>query len=82
MELHVTPDCEMLKVVILHTSSHIEAGMITGAHAPKKGYRTIRVPLAESEYDRFLTNRAYAKAQLEEFSEDVPAWFPDAFPWG
>jgi hypothetical protein len=33
--------------------------MITGAHAPKKGYRTIRVPLAESEYDRFLTNRAY-----------------------
>jgi len=56
--------------------------MITVAHAPKKGYRTIRLPLAEAEYDRFLTNRAYAKAQLEEFSEDVPAWFPDAFPWG
>jgi hypothetical protein len=56
--------------------------MTTGAHAPKKGYRTIRLPLAESEYDRFLTNRAYAKAQLEEFSKDVPAWFPDAFPWG
>ncbi len=32
--------------------------MITGAHAPKKGYRTIRLPLAEAEYDRFLTNRA------------------------
>ena len=56
--------------------------MTTGAHAPKKGYRTIRLPLAESEYDRVLTHRAYAKAQLEEFSEDVPAWFPDAFPWG
>jgi len=24
--------------------------MTTGAHAPKKGYRTIRLPLAESEY--------------------------------
>ena len=38
--------------------------MTTVAHAPKKGYRTIRLPLAEPEYDRFLTNRAYAKAQL------------------
>jgi hypothetical protein len=35
--------------------------MTTVAHAPKKGYRTIRLPLAEPEYDRFLTNRAYAK---------------------
>ena len=52
------------------------------AHSPKKGYRTIRLPLAESEYDRFLTNRAYAKARLEEFYEDVPELFPDAFPWG
>jgi len=56
--------------------------MTTGAHSPKKGYRTIRLPLAESEYDRFLTNRAYAKARLEEFYEDVPELFPDAFPWG
>ena len=56
--------------------------MTTVAHSPKKGYRTIRLPLAESEYDRFLTNRAYAKAQREEFSEDVSAWCPDAFPWG
>jgi hypothetical protein len=29
--------------------------MTTVAHAPTKGYRTIRLPLAESEYDRFLT---------------------------
>jgi len=56
--------------------------MTTVAHSPKKGYRTIRLPLAESEYDRFLTNRAYAKARLEEFYEDVPELFPDAFPWG
>ena len=66
----------------LTTFSHIAAGMTTGAHSPKKGYRTIRLPLAESEYDRFLTNRAYAKARLEEFDEDVPELFPDALPWG
>jgi hypothetical protein len=32
--------------------------MTTVAHAPKKGYRTIRLPLAESEHERFLTHRA------------------------
>ena len=52
------------------------------AHPPKKGYRTIRLPLAESEYDRFLSDRAYAKARLEELYEDFPALFPEAFPWG
>lgn len=29
-----------------------------------------------------LTHRASAKARLEEFYEDVPAWCPDALPWG
>ena len=56
--------------------------MTTVAHSPKKGYRTIRLPLAESEYDRFLTDRDYARARLDEFYEDVPEWFPDAFPSG
>jgi hypothetical protein len=32
--------------------------MATVTHSPKKGYRTIRLPLDESEYDRFLSNRA------------------------
>jgi len=47
--------------------------MITGAHAPQKGYRTIRLPLAESEYDRFLTNRAYAilRAGQDETFENL-----------
>ncbi len=56
--------------------------MTTVAHSPKKGYRTIRLPLAESEYDRFLTDGAYARARLETFYEDCPELFPDAFPWG
>ncbi len=56
--------------------------MVTVTHPPKKGYRTIRLPLAESEYDRFLSDRAYAKARLDELYEDFPELFPEAFPWG
>ena len=47
--------------------------MTTVAHLPKKGYRTIRLPLAESEYDRFLTDRSYAKDRLEAlYSNNSP----------
>jgi hypothetical protein len=56
--------------------------MATVTHSPKKGYRTIRLPLAESEYDRFLSNRSYAKARLDELYEDFPELFPEVFPWG
>jgi hypothetical protein len=64
------------------SSSHIEEGMTTVAHPPKKGYRTIRLPLAESEYDHFLTDRSYAEDRLEELYEEFAELFPDAFPWG
>ena len=56
--------------------------MTTVAHPPQKGYRTIRLPLAESEYDRFLTDRSYAKDRLEELYEECAELFPDAFPSG
>ena len=56
--------------------------MTTIAHPTKKGYRTIRLPLTESEYDRFLTDRSYAKARLEELYEEYAELFPEAFPWG
>jgi hypothetical protein len=56
--------------------------MATVTHPPKKGYRTIRLPLSECEYDRFLSDRAYAKARLDELYEDFPEVFPAAFPWG
>ncbi len=56
--------------------------MANVTHLPKKGYRTIRLPSAESEYDHFLSNRVYAKARLDELYEDFPELFPDAFPWG
>jgi hypothetical protein len=56
--------------------------MTPGAHPPKKGYRTIRLPLAESEYGRFLTDRSSAKDRLEALYEECAALFPDAFPSG
>ena len=56
--------------------------MPTVTPPPKKGYRTLRVPLAASAYDRFLIDRVYAKARLDALSEDFPALFPEAFPWG
>src|SRR5256885_16033980 len=56
--------------------------MTTVAHPPKKGYRTIRLPLAESEYDRFLMDRSYAKDRLEELYGEVAELFPEGFPWG
>lgn len=46
--------------------------MATVTHPPQKGYRTIRVPLSASEYDRFLSHRAYAKARLDARYEDFP----------
>jgi hypothetical protein len=72
----------MLEVLTPTSISQIEAAMATVTHSPKKGYRTIRLPLDESEYDRFLSNRAYAKDRLNELYEDFPELFPDAFPWG
>jgi hypothetical protein len=54
----------------------------TVTDSPQKGYRTIRVPLAESEYDRFLDDRIYARDRLNELYEDFPEVFPEAFPWG
>jgi len=56
--------------------------MTTVAQPPKTGYRTIRSPLAESAYDRFLTDRSYAENRLEELYEELAALFPDALPWG
>jgi hypothetical protein len=56
--------------------------MTTIAPPPTKGSRTIRVPLAEPEYARFLSDRTSAKARLQEIYEEYPALFPEAFPWG
>ena len=72
----------MVEVPTPKPISQTEAAMDTVSHPPQKGYRTIRLPLAESEYDRFLSNRSYAKARLDELYDDFPELFPEAFSWG
>ena len=56
--------------------------MTTVSHPPKKGYRTIRLPLSEPEYDQFIQDRPYARSRLEELYELHPELFPEAFGWG
>jgi hypothetical protein len=56
--------------------------MMTVSHPSKKGYRTIRLPLDELEYDWFIQDRTYAKNRLEELYEDHPELFPEAFGGG
>jgi hypothetical protein len=56
--------------------------MPTGAQAPTKGSRPIRLPLAEHAYAHFLPERPYAKARLPELYEDSPALLPEACPGG
>jgi hypothetical protein len=56
--------------------------MTTVSHPPRKGHRTIRLPLAELEYDWFIQDRTYAKSRLEELYEDHPELFPETFGWG
>jgi hypothetical protein len=82
MGLNARLDGEMLVVLIPTPISQIEVAMATVTHSLKKGCRTIRLPLSESEYDRFLSDRAYARTRLDERYEDFPEWFPEAFPWG
>lgn len=56
--------------------------MSTVAHPPAKGYRTIRLPLAEAEYERFLTDGPYAKERLQALQALSPELFPQAFGRG
>ncbi len=40
--------------------------MTTGARQPQKGYRTLRFPLTEHEYDPFLSENAFAQERLAQ----------------
>jgi hypothetical protein len=53
--------------------------MATVTHSSPKGYRTIRLPLAEAEYERFLTESPYAKERLQDLQARYPERFPQAF---
>jgi hypothetical protein len=56
--------------------------MTTVAHQAKKGYRTLRLPLAEHEYDLFVSDKTFAKERLAHLYGQYPELFPEAFDHG
>ena len=56
--------------------------MATVTHRQAKGYRTLRLPICEADYERFMNDREYAKAQLAMWYERHPEWFPVEFEQG
>ena len=51
--------------------------MSTVAHPKTKGYRTIRLPLAEADYETFLSDREFARAQIDHWYGQYPELFPE-----
>jgi hypothetical protein len=47
-----------------------------------KGYHTIRVPLEQTEYELFLTDKDVAKAQIDKLYSQHPELFPDEMMHG
>ncbi len=56
--------------------------MTTVTHQPTKGYRTLRLPLVEQEYDQFVSDNAFAKQRLEQCYGQYPELFPESFKQG
>ena len=56
--------------------------MTTGAHPPTKGYRTLRLPLAESASERLLTDRFAAQDRRAALYGEFAELLPEAFLWG
>ena len=54
--------------------------MSTVTDRPRRGYRTIRLPLVEADYERFISDEAFARAQLDRLYGQSPELFPDG--WG
>ncbi|WPD20765.1 MAG: hypothetical protein Q3M24_21070 [Candidatus Electrothrix aestuarii] len=43
---------------------------------PTKGYQTIRLPLEQTEYELFLSDKDVAKAQIDKLYSRYPELFP------
>lgn len=56
--------------------------MTTVAYRPTRGYRTIRLPIAEADYERFMTDGEFAKAQLDRLYRQYPELFPEELGQG
>jgi hypothetical protein len=56
--------------------------MSTITQPSKRGYRTLRLPISEADYERFITENGFAKAHLDELSVRHPELFPAGFERG
>jgi hypothetical protein len=53
--------------------------MTTGAHQVQKGYRTLRLPLAEHAYELFVSDKTFAKERVDQLYGQYPKLFPESF---
>ncbi|ADE15610.1 hypothetical protein Nhal_2527 [Nitrosococcus halophilus Nc 4] len=56
--------------------------MDTVAHEAWRGYRTIRLGLAEADYERFMSDREFAKRGLDKGYREHPELFPEQWDKG
>lgn len=56
--------------------------MNTVAHRAARGHRTIRLPLVEADYERFLSEGEWARAQLDRLYGQHPELFPEGWRRG
>jgi hypothetical protein len=56
--------------------------MTTVAHQAKKGYRTLRLPIAEHDYELFVSDKTFARERLDQLYGQYPELFPASFDHG
>ena len=49
---------------------------------PRRGYRTLRLPLPEADYQRFVNDVIFARQMLDRLYNEVPELFPSTFGEG
>lgn len=56
--------------------------MTTVTQHPARGYRTVRLPIAEADYERFMNDTDFARARLDELHKRYPELFPESWQKG
>ena len=55
--------------------------MSISAHCPR-GYRSIRLPLSQDEYLKFMRDTCFAREKIDEYYQQYPELFPKKFSEG
>jgi hypothetical protein len=54
----------------------------TVAHRPTRGYRTIRLPITEAEYERFMKRVSLLRRRLIDWLDSIQRYFPKGWKEG